>query len=496
MELNKKLSVLSMAVCLILFSCKNITLQEKADVSVNIDPKTIVSEGYVGNGVQWDPYALDYGSGPVEISDADWAKLYSRLDFMRPAFIRVMMNTRDCVKDGKLYPEIGLGRMSHILDYCQSRNVTVALGDWGGALVDAKSDFINFPLLDKAVEFVDYLVNEKGYDCIKYYNLINEPNGFWSVTEGNQNLWIGAAVYFKDCMKACGLLDKVTIIGPDVAIWTADYVDWIDRTKDELQEAVGLYDIHTYPSKITVNSGAYSEILKAYKEKVPSSHKIVMGEIGLKFVEKADSSYLTENNRRIEAYPNASRTDSQMFVYDYMYGTDMADVLFQTVNAGYSGCVAWMLDDAMHYNESKDKLKIWGFWNILGEEIFGKEQENVRPWFYAWSLMCRYIPAGSAVYKVSVAGDSGVRAIASVCGGKRTVALLNVSEESKTVYIKSSDLGKLRNTARFVYGDGLFSVEGDCNMLPDAVGVKFNSDKGELVTLAPESIYLITELDN
>ena len=169
MELNKKLSVLSVAVCLILFSCKSRTLQEKADVSVNIDSKAIVSEGYVGNGVQWDPYALDYGSGPVEISDADWTKLYSRLDFMRPAFIRVMMNTRDYVKEGKLYPEIGLVHLSHILDYCQSRNVTVALGDWGGALVDAKSDFINFPLLDKAVEYVDYLVNEKGYDCIKYY---------------------------------------------------------------------------------------------------------------------------------------------------------------------------------------------------------------------------------------------------------------------------------------------------------------------------------------
>ena len=65
----------------------------KCDVVVRIDADSVVNRGYIGNGVQWDPYALDYGKGRVEISDADWEKLYDRLDFMRPAFIRVMTNT-------------------------------------------------------------------------------------------------------------------------------------------------------------------------------------------------------------------------------------------------------------------------------------------------------------------------------------------------------------------------------------------------------------------
>lgn len=65
-----------------------------------------------------------------------------------------------------------------------------------------------------------------------------------------------------------------------------------------------------------------------------------------------------------------------------------------------------MLDDAMHSAESPDKLKIWGFWNILGEELFGANEEKIRPWYYAWSLLTRYIPVGSKVYKVAVAGDA------------------------------------------------------------------------------------------
>ena len=74
----------------------------KCDAVVRIDADSVVNRGYIGNGVQWDPYALDYGQGRVEISDADWAKLYARLDFMRPAFIRVMTNTTSVVRNGRL----------------------------------------------------------------------------------------------------------------------------------------------------------------------------------------------------------------------------------------------------------------------------------------------------------------------------------------------------------------------------------------------------------
>lgn len=76
----------------------------KCNVVVRIDADSVVNRGYIGNGVQWDPYALDYGKGRVEISDADWEKLYDRLDFMRPAFIRVMTNTTSVVRDGGSIP--------------------------------------------------------------------------------------------------------------------------------------------------------------------------------------------------------------------------------------------------------------------------------------------------------------------------------------------------------------------------------------------------------
>ena len=403
----------------------------KCDAVVRIDADSVVNRGYIGNGVQWDPYALDYGKGRVEISDADWAKLYARLDFMRPAFIRVMTNTTSVVRNGRLDRMRGFEHLSHILGYCQSRGVTVMFGDWGGSLMDARAGTVNRTLLDHAAAYVAWLVGEKGYDCIRYYNLVNEPNGFWSAADGDFDLWAKAVSYFRGRLDAEGLAGKVELVGPDAAIWGPEEAWWVSRSRDELGDRIGLYDIHTYPSKCTVNSGEYARILEAYRREVPAGKKIVMGEIGFKFVEPADSLLQAENLRRAAAHPNASTDDSQMFVYDPMYGTDMADALFQTIHAGYSGCIAWMLDDAMHFKEAPDKLKIWGFWNIFGDA----SQEELRPWYYTWSLMCRHFPAGCDILACEVPQREGLRVAAARKDAAYSVAAVNFSQEPCTLEI-------------------------------------------------------------
>lgn len=74
-----------------LLSCS----QKEFDAVVSMDATVVVNDSYIGNGAQWDPYQLDYGKGKLEISEADWKKLYDRLDFMRPQFIRIMINTSE-----------------------------------------------------------------------------------------------------------------------------------------------------------------------------------------------------------------------------------------------------------------------------------------------------------------------------------------------------------------------------------------------------------------
>lgn len=253
----------------------------------------------------------------------------------------------------------------------------------------------------------------------------------------------------------------------------------------EYRTALSFYDAFA--------SGEYARILEAYRREVPAGKKIVMGEIGFKFVEPADSLLQAENLRRAAAHPNASTDDSQMFVYDPMYGTDMADALFQTIHAGYSGCIAWMLDDAMHFKEAPDKLKIWGFWNIFGDEIFGAGEERVRPWYYAWSLLCRTLRPGSDFFAADVRGAAGVKAVAAVKDGRRTVAVVNVSREPRRVRIECPGWERFRQAIRYRYGEGLMRTEGDHTLLPDATGLRIDFRSGAEYDMPGESMILLTE---
>jgi len=182
-----------------------------------------------------------------------------------------------------------------------------------------------------------------------------------------------------------------------------------------------------------------------------------------------------------------------MFVYDFSYGIDMADALFQTVNAGYAGCVVWMLDDAMHSKESPNKLKVWGFWNILGEEYFGDTEEEVRPWYYAWSLLSKYMPQGSKILKVETAGDPAIKAIALKYKGAYTIALINISGENKKLDLVPSKYEGKSLFKKFVYSKNHLNKVGGYSLKPnDEINLVFSSKNQ--VDLPAESLTVLTTI--
>ncbi len=493
----KKFPLYVIATALVLIGMQPTAQAQQQDALVSINTDKIINEHYIGNGAQWDPYQLDYGKAKFDVSDIDWQKLYDRLDFMQPQFMRVMMNTTSYVKDGKLKPEKFGDQLFKILRYCTENDITVMFGDWGGGMVNSESNEVQKKNIRFTAQLVDYLINQKEFSSIKYFNIVNEPNGFWSATDGNYDLWSRAAGYLHGQFVDRGLTDQLSLVGPDVAIWDTEESWWVDSTATDLGNAMGLYDIHTYPSKVTVNSGEFSNIIGAYKEEVPKDKKIVMGEIGFKFVEDADSLLDQENKRRAKAKKYASVEDSQMFVYDYVYGTDMADALFQTVNQGYSGSIVWMLDDAMYSKEAPHKLKVWGFWNILGEEFFGAEEEKVRPWFYAWSLLSKYMPAGSQVFDVQTSGDDTVKAITIEKDGKYMLAVVNVSKENKTVKLQSAgtELASLNDAKKFLYAKGKLIKKGDHAIKPNKRGLSLNLSEGIVAEMPSESLIVYTNFE-
>ena len=329
---------------------------------------------------------------------------------------------------------------------------------------------------------------------MKYYNFINEPNGWWSSTGGDSELWLDAVSLFDSALEEEGMTGKIELVGPDIAIWDKDENWWIEKTDSRMGTKMGLYDIHTYPSKYTVTSGEFQDIVKSYRDLVPEGRQMVMGEIGLKYVHPADSLLNVINIEKARNHAHASQTDSQMSVYGPEYGIYMADALMQTVSAGYSGAVAWMLDDAMHANEAPDKLKIWGMWNIFGEEFFGEDEERIRPWYFAWSLLCRYMPSGSRIVGTSHGGDCRINVVEKE--GRKSIFILNPTLQPVEMEIMPTGNFGLENAKMFVYNDRTVAERvSDNRLMPEPDPVTIQGSTPLSISVSPQTLVTITDFD-
>ena len=149
---------------------------------------------------------------------------------------------------------------------------------------------------------------------------------------------------------------------------------------------------------------------------------------------------------------------------------------------------AWMLDDAMHSNRDSgipQDIKLWGMWNILGEEVFNDAaQEDIRPWYYTWSLLCRYFPAGSTILKTTFDRTQGVYMAVAECNGQYTLAAVNVSDSDKRLHI----------TIPFpVQGKGTLFVYGNGQAIPVQFTVEWKS--AMKIKIKSKSFVLMTHMD-
>jgi hypothetical protein len=68
----------------------------------------------------------------------------------------------------------------------------------------------------------------------------------------------------------------------------------------------------------------------------------------------------------------------------------------------------------------------------LGEEVFNdSSQEEIRPWYYTWSLMCRYFPAGSTILQTEMDAEEGLFVAAAEKDGRQVFAAVNVSDNDR-----------------------------------------------------------------
>lgn len=471
------------------------------------DPQP-VSRGFVGNGVEWSAYphadAPDAEWGYL-MTDAKLERVFRRLDFMRPRIVRIMdvagwryYKGTDAQGEPLLdfrCPEVEM--VCRLLDYCQRNGIRVLLGDygvpgfWGYPGGIDRADDPRFARM--TARYLEHLIRERGFDCIDSYILTNEPNGDWACTQGDWEQWRLGAEQCAAAFAARGL--EIGLSAPDVVEMCDNprsrYTgrEWVTQSIAQLDPLIGNYNVHCYADAYFVRRGDFRRHYAPLARTVAATGKpLLFGEIGVLY---KTGELGREYERLLPLKPFASE-DSQLRVYDYDYGIDAADALIQAMQAGAHGASAWMLDDAMHtIGDAGDphQLKVWGFWNSLGEELLGDAaEERIRPWFFTWSLMCRCFTPGMEIFAPAEGALEGIRAVMGHSSEGMSVALLNATDAPRTLRLPEELTG--RTLTRYDYAPDGYRVDEEGFPLPAATAVR----PGPTLRLPGRSFVLFTDL--
>ncbi len=479
-------------------------------VEVMLDPRHVLEKNFMGFGVQWE-YE---GSAPqINIDNpkwlARWAEMERRIDYMRPAILRVIHDARNYtdLKDGKCvlnFDKRNMTTIYKILDYAQSRQIPVVFGEWWLEANTRKAlEGYESPRWQEEVfiPLLNHLTEDRKYTVIRYLNLINEPPGCIGLNEPptakymDFPTWKRIILNLDATLKKKGLRDQYQIVGTD---GPGDFQDWIRLTAGdpELNQAIDAYEYHVYAHPQTSMWVAGLDDGRLEQEELGHRRRIVnaldpngrnkpffMGEAGV-------------DGRKDQA-------DNQPERYHFEYGLRMADYAIQSIRAGQAGLIAWDMDDAMHQWGSYGSLglKGWGFWNSLaGSDGYPESDFDIRPWYWSWSLMSRYFPQGSQTFDASILIDPSVRTL-RVAAAKLpndegySIALVNRADKPFEVVLKSRQKFSIGKMNEFRYVDGALKLNAGRELLPVAVHQNVDLGSGFTMTIPAKSFTVLTSME-
>lgn len=429
------------------FAIDNVSIEALA--SVQPTATNLLDRGFLGFGAEWDTYS--YPS--LGINATDLALIQSRVTWMKTPIVRIDMQAAYCYLGSGTYNwnTASMSSLYSVLDYCQANNITVVLTEWG-----AKCSWITTPDVNRCDDaiyatiigtYMDYLINTKGYSCIKYFIFQNEPENYIPTYTPSILNWLQGYANVYAELESRGLLNQVSMSGPDQSGSTTHLP--LCLSNSALFDG---YDLHYYAP---INPSASVSALLTSPD-IRTFFKTAWNQVRqsdpdtTKPLIVAEAGFWGTN-------PNNGQTTGSLnnpFVNDWEFGYNMAYYAYQAVNAGSHSVIAWALDDNEYATST------FGMWSSKATGFV------TRPWFYTWALLSRSFPAGATFTQID-APVSTVKILAASypSGGvtKWSFMVINTGSTPATFALQVPNATNF-SAARYLYGQNDRTV--DANSLP------------------------------
>jgi len=411
-------------------------------MKLTIDPKKKLNTLRGGIGASWhaidyevsyDNGAYDYparlvnprgsaigGNPPVRNEEA-WRQICAHASWLGINWLRVelMQHMYEPRRREFRWESEAMQPLYRILDWCEQQGADVFLQQmWTEVAWNAYPDvhpLISAPYsLDEYAfgigSLLEYLTRERGYTCIKYFCITNEPPG------GTWGYWWCAGHHLEAGLLAAALkrvrgqLDSrgiaIPLSGPD---WT-DLPPFDEGKPADIEPSLGALDIHSY-TRIDEKGGA---ILAEWADHAHRSGK---------------PFFLTEFGNMALGWggdhPGPTTPDAVF---------SNAEAVIRGLNAGVDAFNRWSFTNRGDMDGQWQLLRTWDRENKVHlDEVLPEPGP-----YYGFALLARFLPKGADVLACEAGGGSeGLLTAAISESGETTVFVLNMGGDPASLDLRA-----------------------------------------------------------
>lgn len=242
-----------------------------------------------------------------------------------------------------------------------------------------------------------YLLEERGYDCIKEVTIYNEPE--CRVTDIEH--YVANLKAFDKKLREVGLRERIKLNLSD----NTDIRRWfLEDSYAQLNDIADVYNSHCYLFSITSDNEEIYD-WEAQNVAVCKDKPHFVGEF---------NCISGDGNDQVR------------------YGTAVTRIALNFINAGAVGVSLWSLYDQFYSVSDLHRNGLWRYVKRYYEEEGVKEDYEKRPLYYAYTLMSKFLTRGSIIYPIKFEDKRAIATAVEDTAGKRTYIICNGSSQNKS----------------------------------------------------------------